>query len=169
MSKAKKAPKDKPDGLSLSEIFAMVDSGLGEVWDALNDDQKKDLKNKFFLLNRYISCPSNATLEQRQHYAVVTNERFNKHWNLLQKNHPKLLWLLLCSCNFDRTTVFNRSWVGYKKSTGGSKKSKFLAEIYPNMKMKEVEMLSELVTGKELKDLGKKYGLEDSVIEKKLK
>ena len=61
-------------------------------------------------------------------------------------------------------------WIGAKKKTGSnSKKVKFLAEIYPSKKIDEIELLSSLVTDKEVKELAKKYGMDDATIAKKLK
>lgn len=80
------------------------------------------------------------------------------------------MWMLLCMCSWDGNTRFYHEWVGHKKKTGSdSKKVKFLAEIYPQKKMDEIELLAKLTTDKELKDLAKRYGMEDSVITKKFK
>jgi hypothetical protein len=166
----------KTPELTTSEVIKMVDFGLGEAWDALDEPQKKELKNKFFLLNRYISVAgnpkrgSNPTTEEQQHFVLFVNERFNKHWNTLQKDHPKLLWLLLCSCSYNKKDQFFHEWIGYKpKENNINKKIKFLAEIYPNRKMQDIEVLSELISDKELKELGRKYGMDEATLAKKIK
>ncbi len=163
----------KTPELTTKEVIEMVDLGLQEAWDELTDTQKKELKNKFFLLNRYISFVggrSRPTVEQQQHFVMFVNERFNKHWNTLQKEHPKLLWMLLCSCSYDKKTKFFHEWVGFKpKENNVNKKIKFLAEIYPNSKMQDIEVLSELITDKELKELGRKHGFDEPTLAKKLK
>jgi hypothetical protein len=80
------------------------------------------------------------------------------------------MWLLLCLCSYDNKTHFYHEWIGHKKKTGSdSKKVKFLTEIYPNRKIDEIELLAKMVTDKELKELAKRYGMEDSVITKKFK
>jgi hypothetical protein len=100
---------------------------------------------------------------------LTVNEYFNKNWNVLQK-HPKLLWLLLCMCSYDGKSQFYHEWIGNKKKTGSdSKKVKFLSEVYPNKKIDEIELLAKLHTDKDLKELARKYGMEDSVISKKFK
>lgn len=155
--------------IELKEKIAAVDENVRELWDAMDADQQKSLKSEFFILNRYISSAKTSNVETQQHFVLTVNEYFNKHWNTLQK-HPKLLWLLLCMCSLDGKTRYYHEWIGHKKKSGGnSKKTKFLAEIYPNKKMDEIEMLADLITDKELKDLAKRYGMEDSVISKKLK
>jgi hypothetical protein len=155
--------------IELKEKIAAVDENVRELWDAMDAEQQKSLKNEYFILNRYISNAKTSNVEIQQHFVLTVNEYFNKHWNLLQK-HPKLMWMLLCMCSWDGKTRFYHEWVGHKKKTGSdSKKVKFLAEIYPNKKMDEIEMLAKLTTDKELKDLAKRYGMEDSFIAKKLK
>lgn len=154
--------------IELKEKIQAVDQNIRELWDALDATQQKSLKSEFFILNRYISNAKSANLEVQQHFVLTVNEYFNKHWNTLQK-HPKLLWLLLCMCSYDGKTQFYHEWIGNKKKDGTSKKVKFLAEIYPNKKMDELELMSELATDKDLKELARKHGMEEAVIAKKLK
>lgn len=155
--------------IELKEKLAAVDQNIRELWDAMDADQQKALKNEFFILNRYVSNVQGQSREIQEHFVLTVNEYFNKHWNLLQK-HPKLMWLLLCMCNYNGDKVFFHQWIGHKKKTGSdSKKIKFLAEIYPNKKMDEVELLSSLVTDKDIKELARKHGMDEASIAKKLK
>ena len=154
--------------IELKEKIQAVDQNVRELWDAMTPDQQKSLKSEFFILNRYISNAKTSNPEIQQHFVLTVNEYFNKYWNDLQK-HPKLLWLLLCMCSYNGQTQFFHEWIGNKKKEGSSKKSKFLAEIYPNRKQDEIDLLAKMTTDKELKELAKKYGMEDSVIAKKIK
>lgn len=155
--------------IELKEKLSAVDQNIRELWDAMDADQQKALKSEFFILNRYISNVQGQKREIQEHFVLAVNEYFNKHWNLLQK-HPKLMWLLLCMCSYDGNKVFFHQWLGNKKKTGNdSKKIKFLLEIYPNKKMDEVELLSSIITDKELKDLARTHGMDESTIAKKLK
>jgi hypothetical protein len=155
--------------IELKEKIAAVDQNIRELWDALDTEQQKSLKSEFFILNRYISNVKTSNKEIQQHFVLTVNEYFNKHWSILQK-HPKLMWQLLCMCSYDGETQYYHEWIGNKKKTGSnSKKVKFLAEIYPNRKMDEIELLASLSTDKELKDLAKRHGMEDATITKKFK
>lgn len=157
------------DKIELKEKLAFVDMGLKAAWDEMTPDQQKALKGEFFILNRYISNVQGQKTDVQAHFVITVNEYFNKHWNSLQK-HPKLLWMLLCMCSYNGETVFFHQWLGNKKRTGtGSKRFKFLAEIYPDKKTDELELLAEMTTDKEIKELAKTYGMEDSEIAKKLK
>jgi hypothetical protein len=156
------------DKIELKEKIAFVDMNLRSAWDEMTDDQRKSLKNEFFILNRYISNVKTNSTDAQQHFVIAVNEYFNKNWNDLQK-HPKLLWLLLCMCSYDGQTQFYHEWIGNKKKTGNNKKNKFLEEIYPTKKLDELEMLATLITDKELKDLARQHGMDESTIAKKLK
>ena len=155
--------------IELKEKLAAVDQNVRELWDAMDAEQQKALKNEFFILNRYVSSGGTSDREIQEHFVLTVNEYFNKNWNLLQK-HPKLMWMLLCMCSYNGERIFWHEWIGYKKKTGSnSKKIKFLEELYPNKKRDEVEMLSQLMTDKEIKDLARKYGMDEATIAKKLK
>lgn len=153
--------------IELKEKIQAVDQNIRELWDAMDADQQKSLKSEFFILNRYISSAKGEKREIQEHFVLTVNEYFNKNWNNLQK-HPKLLWLLLCMCNYNGSKKFFHEWIGFKKKPS-NKKIKFLEEIYPAKKLDEVEMLAKLMTDAELKDLARKHGLEEAAIAKKLK
>lgn len=154
--------------IELKEKLQAVDQNIRELWDAMDAEQQKALKSEFFILNRYISNAQTPKREIQEHFVLTVNEYFNKHWNTLQK-HPKLMWMLLCMCNYNKQTFFHQ-WIGNKKKTGnGNKKIKFLEEVYPNKKRDEIELLAEIATDKDIKDLARKYGMDEATIAKKLK
>jgi len=154
--------------VELKEKLQAVDENIRELWDAMDADNQKALKNEFFILNRYISSAKTGNREVQEHFVLTVNEYFNKNWNLLQK-HPKLLWLLLCMCSYDKKTQFFHEWIGHKRKGTGGKKVKFLEELYPNKKKDEIELLAEISSDKDIKDLARKYGYDEATIAKKLK
>ena len=154
--------------IELKEKLAAVDQNVRELWDAMEPDQQKALKSEFFILNRYISSAKDQKRDIQEHFVLTVNEYFNKHWNILQK-HPKLLWLLLCMCSYNGEKQFFHEWIGFKKKTGGGKKQKFLEELYPNKKIDEIELMAQLATDKDVKELARKYGYDEATIAKKLK
>jgi len=157
------------DKIELKEKIAFVDLNVRAAWDEMTAEQQKSLKKEFFILNRYISSAEGQSREIQEHFVLTVNEYFNKNWNALQK-HPKLLWLLLCMCSWDGKKVFWHEWIGYKRKAGSSsKKVKFLAELMPNRKMDEVELISQLSTDKEIKDYARSHGMDEETIAKKLK
>ena len=81
--------------IELKEKLAAVDLNSKDLWDLMDEEQRKSLKQEFFILNRYVSNAASQPREIQEHFVLAVNEYFNKHWFTLQ-NHPKLLWQLLC-------------------------------------------------------------------------
>lgn len=153
------------DKIELKDKLAAVDMNYKGLWDEITDEQRKALKNEFFILNRYISNVNSGKRDLQEHYVLTVNEYFNKHWNVLQK-HPKLLWQLLCMCGHESQQIYFHQWIGFKKKQGNNKLAKFLLEIYPNKKQDEIDMLSQLMTTAEAKKLAQTHGYDDKQIAK---
>lgn len=151
--------------IELKDKLAAVDLGAKNLWDDINDDQRKALKSELFILNRYISNVKGQSREMQEHFVLTVNEFFNKHWNTLQK-HPKLQWQLLCMCSHESRKIFFHEWIGFKRKKADTKRLKFLLELYPSKKQDELELLSELMTLKEIKQLAQQHGYDDKEIEK---
>ena len=151
--------------IELKDKLAAVDLGAKSLWDEIDDDQRKNLKQEFFILNRYISSVRGQSREVQEHFVLTVNEYFNKHWNTLQK-HPKLLWQLLCMCSHESKKIFFHEWIGFKKKKGDSKKIKFLESIYPHLKDDELELLTEITDTAEIKRLAEDYGYSKQEIAK---
>jgi hypothetical protein len=153
--------------IELKEKIAAIDLNYKALWDEIDDEQRKSLKNELFILNRYISNVKINNTEMEEHFVLTVNEYFNKHWYTLQKNHPKLLWMLLCMCGHESKKIFYHEWIGLKKKkTGNQKVFKFLEQIYPDKKDDELELLSLLTTEKEAKKLAEDYGFTNEQIAK---
>ncbi len=151
--------------IELKEKLAAVDLGAKDLWDDMDDDQRKALKQEFFILNRYISNVKGQNRDKQEHFVLTVNEYFNKHWNLLQK-HPKLMWQLLCLCSYDKKQIFFHEWIGHKKKTGDTKKVKLLQELYPNAKMDELEVMAVITPSKDLKKMAQDQCWDDKKIDK---
>jgi hypothetical protein len=133
--------------LPLKDILGAIDMGAREVWDELDDEQKKSVS--FYLLNRYCSVVKGK--REAQELAVFkTNEYYNKHYFTLAK-HQKLLWQLLCLTSNAEKKIQYHEWIGYKKKGAStSKLGKELEKIFPNMKTDEIQMLVDMNSKKEV-------------------
>jgi hypothetical protein len=117
-----------------------------EFYNSLTDEEKKKFSN--YLMIRWGSSVQGSR-ELQEFYLISTNERLNKNFFAINK-HPKLQWL--CA-----TTVspgmggMKHNWISPKKkeaSASGVKKQ--LAELYPNMKNDELELMAKLNTKKDI-------------------
>jgi hypothetical protein len=130
------------------DMIPAVDNGVKELWDAVTDEGRKEIKGDLWNLNRYISSVSGGGRDVQEHYLLVVNEYYNKNWNDISK-HPKLQWLTLCaSAHHSKQSRFHE-WIPLKKEK--NKKEEFLAELFPNMKRADVETLARITTDKEIK------------------
>ena len=143
--------------LPIKDVLAAIDMGAKSVWDELSDEERKAVG--FWLLNRYASSVKGN--REKQELAVFkTNEFYNKNWNELGMKHPKLQWQLICQAGNTGKIEFH-PWIGFKKKNGDNGKGiKLLKQIYPNMKEDEIELLANLSTKKELKQLAKEHDIE---------
>ena len=141
-------------------LIPSIDMGYKDLYDAAGEDGKKDIKLDLWNLNRYISSVK-GNYEKTALAVFKTNEYYNKNWNVLGgTNHVKLQWQLLCVAGKTGKTQFH-PWIGLKKKKDDSNKAvKLLSQIYPDMKMDEVETLARISTKKEIKELAKEHGYE---------
>jgi hypothetical protein len=154
------------DKIELKEKLAAVDLGAVSMWDEMSSEQQKSLKNEFFILNRYISNVKGQSREVQEHFVLTVNEYFNKYWFDLQK-HPKLMWQLLCMCSHESRKIFYHEWIGFKRKKE-NKRITFLSTMFPNSNQSELELMAELYSLAELKDLAIDTGYSDEEISKML-
>lgn len=113
--------------IELKEKLAAVDIGAKTMWDEIDDEQRKSLKQEFFILNRYISNVKGQPRETQEHFVLTVNEFFNKYWNDLSK-HPKLMWQLLCMCSHESKKSTFMNGLGLKRKKAILKKLNFLSK-----------------------------------------
>ena len=140
-------------------IMPAIDNNIKELYDAASDEGRKDIKGDLWNLNRYVSCV-NGNNEKQELAVFKVNEYYNKNWAVLGAKHPKLQWQLLCVAGKTGKKEFH-PWIGLKKKKDTSSKAvKFLSQIYPEMKLDEVELLARISTTKEIKELAKEHGFD---------
>lgn len=150
------------DKLNLKQILGCVDMNYKGGWKEFTDEEKKSVS--FWLLNRYVSAVSGGRAKQER--AVLrTNKYYNKHFNTIgvgrDNGHPELMWQLLCMSGATGDLEFH-PYIGFKKKGESNSKSvKVLEQIYPNMKIDEVELLVRLSTKKQIKQLAEEHGIEN--------
>lgn len=148
------------DKLSISNEMAQFDKKNRAFYDELTDEEKKKFSN--FLMIRYGSSVEGKTPRDKliqQYYLQSCNENLNKHFFAINK-HPKLQWL--CATTVSPGDGNKRhTWIApKKKEAGASGIKKQLAELYPNMKSDEIELMAKINTKKDIDDYLKKLGHE---------
>ena len=123
-------------------------------YDSLTDEERKKFSN--YLMIRWGSSV-HGSRELQEFYVVATNERLNKHFYAVNR-HPKLQWLMATSVSPGMGT-HRHQWIApKKKESGSSEVKKTLMQLYPTMKMSDIETLAAITDPKELKEHLKNMG-----------
>ena len=125
-----------------------------EFYDNLTDEERKKFSN--YLMIRWGSAV-HGSRELQEFYVVATNERLNKYFYAVNR-HPKLQWLMATSVS-PGMGVHRHQWIApKKKESGSSEVKKTLMQLYPTMKMSDIETLAAITDSKELKEHLKHMG-----------
>jgi hypothetical protein len=125
-----------------------------DFYDSLSDEERKKFSN--YLMIRWGSAV-HGSRELQEFYVVATNERLNKHFYAVNR-HPKLQWLMATSVS-PGMGVHRHQWIApKKKESGSSEVKKTLMQLYPMMKMSDIETLAAITDSKELKEHLKHMG-----------
>jgi hypothetical protein len=125
-----------------------------DFYDSLTDEERKKFSN--YLMIRWGSSV-HGSRELQEFYVVATHERVNKHFYAVNR-HPKLQWLMATSVS-PGMGVHRHQWIApKKKESGSSEVKKILMQLYPTMKMSDIETLSAITDAKEIKEHLKNMG-----------
>jgi hypothetical protein len=144
------------DKLSIGNEMAQFDCKNRAFYDELTDEEKKKFSN--FLMIRYGSSVQGNAMDQAV-YLLSCNENLNKHFFAINR-HPKLQWLCATAVSPGWGTK-RHNWIAPKKKepgAGGIKKQ--LAELFPNMKLDEIEVMATINDKKDLAEYLKKLGID---------
>lgn len=148
MAKQKTPTEEKLTNVDfdLFEALAAIDRKDYSYYDTLTDEQKK----KFvpFLLVKWFSTVK-ASVQIQQYHILSTNEFTNKYlFNDHIQKHPKLQWLMLCAAGLGNGKQFHQ-YIKNKELVENDK-YEFVKSIYPNMKIQDLNTLSEIITIEEI-------------------
>jgi hypothetical protein len=150
------------DKLSVNNEMAKLDSKDRNFYDSLNDEEKK--KFSPFLMIRY-GATVNGSPDLQAYYLMSCNEKLNKHFfDISTSQHKKLQWLLASTISPGMGKQYHQWLAGIKKGASDNKAEKFLAQLYPAMKYRDIKLMAQLNSKAELKELAKGMGMEDKQI-----
>ena len=142
------------DKLSIQNEMRCFDEKDRDFYDSLTDEERKKFSN--YLMIRWGSSV-HGSRELQEFYVVATNERLNKHFYAVNR-HPRLQWLMATSVS-PGMGVHRHQWIApKKKESGSSEVKKTLMQLYPNMKISDIETLAAITDSKELKEHLKHMG-----------
>ena len=142
------------DKLSIQNEMAQFDLKNRDFYDDLTDEERKKFSN--YLMIRWGSAVHGSP-ELQEFYLISCNERLNKKFFAVNK-HPKLQWLMATSVSPGMGT-HRHQWIAPKKKESGSNEiKKALMELYPTMKMSDIETLAAITDKKELREYLREHG-----------
>ena len=143
--------------LSIKNEMQQFDLKNRNFYDELTDEERKKFSN--YLMIRWGSSVRGSR-ELQEFYVIATNERLNRHFFAVNR-HPKLQWLMATSVSPDMGTP-DHVWIAPKKrETGTNDVKKMLLDLYPNMKIPDIETLADLVDKKTLREYLREHGHPD--------
>jgi len=147
----------KKNNIPLKDITAAIDRCDFDFYSRLSKEDKKAFSP--WMVMRYASS---ARGTDAYHYLLMVNDIVNVDFNTL-KNHPELQWKLLATCGIGHNTF--HPWVPPGKGKkAATKVGKFLHQVFPTLNRKEVELLEQINSKDDLKELAKDHGLDDKAI-----
>jgi len=144
------------DKLSIHNEMSEFDRKNRSFYSELTDEEKKKFSN--YLMIRWGSAVQGSR-ELQEFYLISTNERFNKNFFAINR-HPQLQWLCATAVS-PGMGAHRHQWIASKKKepgAGGIRKQ--LAELYPNMKADEIELMAVINNKRDIDDYVKLMGRE---------
>ncbi len=144
------------DKLSIQNEMLQFDGKNRHFYSEKNDEEKKKFSN--YLMIRWGSAVQGSR-DLQEFYLISCNERLNKHFFAINR-HPKLQWL--CATTVSPGMGGHRhQWIAPKKKEAkesGTKKQ--LCELFPNLKLDDIQVLASICTQKDINDYVKDLGRE---------
>ena len=125
-------------------------------YDGLSDEERKKFSN--YLMIRWGSSVQGSK-ELQEFYVIATNERLNKHFFAVNR-HPRLQWLMATSVSPGLGSQRHQWIAPKKKDSANNEVKKALMELYPNMKMSDIDALAAVTDKKEIREYLKQSGVE---------
>lgn len=147
------------DKLNIGNEMRQFDSKNRTFYDELTGEEKKKFSN--YLMIRWGSSVEGSR-DMQEYYLQSCNQYLNKHFFAINK-HPKLQWLCATTVS-PGPEILGRSlprhtWISTKKKEGtSSAMRKQLAELFPNMKNDELDLLAKITTKQELEQYQRDLG-----------
>jgi len=149
----------KERALDLTYLLNSIDKKNRDFYEDLDTEQLKEYSS--YVALRWASS-INQDGDIAKYYLLSANQQANKHlWDL--NKHPKLQWLAI-SCISPGMGIQRHEFIAFKNKSAKNKRAQIIANLYPAMKIKEAEDLSDLMSDKEFSEYLKDLGWDDKKI-----
>jgi hypothetical protein len=150
--------------LSIDRQMRALDGKVRDFPATLTDEERREFSE--YTMIRWSSSVQGST-ELQQYYLMSCNENLNKHFFDLAR-YPELQWLAATTVSPGMGN-FRHDWIKQKKRDSTDNKTvKFLRNFYPDYSVEELELLAEINTKEDIKQLARKHGWSNEMIKKEL-
>lgn len=160
-----KTPKEKSPKLHIEHEMSRFDYKDRGFYDDLDEQERKDFST--YLMLRWGSSIESGPPELQKYYVQSCNLQMNKHFWTMNR-HPKLQWLMATTVSPGMGKQRHR-WIAFKGKTSKDKRANLLGEIYPEAKLRDLELLSKQLSDSDLTSMLKDRGWDDKRIKEALK
>ena len=136
------------DKLNINNEMSELDRKNRRFYDELTDEERRRFSN--YLMIRWGSAVDGSA-DLQEFYVIATNERMNRHFFAVNK-HPKLQWLMATTISPGLGTQRHRWIAPKKKDKGDNDIKRTLMELYPSMKLSDINQWSRLIDKKQLRE-----------------
>lgn len=143
------------DKLSIHNEMACLDRKDRGFYDKLTDEERKKFSN--YLMIRWGSSVQGSR-DLQEFYVIAVNQRLNRNFFSVNQ-HPKLQWLMATAVSPDMGTQ-RHQWIAPKKKDGGNANTvrRRLAQLFPTMKLADIDVMAGIVTRQELEQYERDLG-----------
>ena len=137
-----------------------------DFYDSLTEEERK--KFGTFLMIRWGSTVR-GDADLQAYYLISTNERLNKHFfNISGTQHKKLQWLMATTVSPGMGAQRHEWLAANKRDTSKNKSEKFLRAVYPHYPDDDIQLMAEINSRDELRQLARDLGWDDKKIKEYL-
>jgi len=138
-----------------NKVIPAIDKKRYDLYDNLTEEELKEFQTLVIMMWAANIQENDPVLQH--YYTASINHHANKNFFSLHK-HPKLQWLTIVAGSPELGN-YRRKWIGTKKvKDPNADIKKQLAKIYPTYKEQDIEVLSNFVTKKDLKQYDQDCG-----------
>lgn len=145
------------DKLNIQSEMRAFDRKDRAFYDSLTDQERK--KFSLYLMVRWGSGVEGSQ-DLQEFYVIATNQRLNRHFFAVNR-HPKLQWLMATAVSPDMGTQRHRWIPPRKRDNSTNRVKKTLMQLYPTMKMQDIDAMAGMVDSRELAAYCRERGITD--------
>lgn len=140
------------------EVLPAIDMRNKDYYASLDKEKQKEIAP--YVLMRFMSNVKQSNLVD--HHLLMVNEIVNREFSSISK-HPELQWKLLCLCGVGSKQF--HPWIAPPKKQARSKVQQALQELKPHYKQDELDLLEEIMSEEDMRELFLSAGYDDKEIE----